>query len=490
VTEEQQMGRKGKPEFWDDNRDILLAVLVDEFLRGERGYLKRTARRMRKLVPKSTATQASINGVCQRLDMPRIVREFAEQLTVLDELKKAAEAEPLEADHPMLRESERKIIDLRRELGATRRKLDEADMQRNVTTALIEVIREEMVPLDPVKPMLVKHSETKYTVDGVLLLSDEHFDKIVPPTVTMGLEDFDFDIGRLRLERLARVVIGYVTHHLPLYHFERLWIFSLGDKLMGDIHDSKYRNHFPNSLRASIAVADLEAEFVAQLAPYFPGGVHMVCVPGNHTRGTAKPQFEDPTDNYDYLIAAGIHTRLTNLIDEGQVTIHHPDSWGALVDVRGWLNHIGHGDDVRGWAGFPWYGFDRKEAKVKALFSRVLDQPIDFFWHGHFHTPTERTTSDSTSFHNGAFYTTGGYELKKLSVGNIPRQEFLIFEDREIDRGFILKVPIYLRNREKERAFREGDLDPALGRALTFEALEGSTSPQAEIGLTPIIRAE
>jgi hypothetical protein len=456
---------------WSSNIDEVFGVLLREYLRNRRNYMDRSLAEVSEIlgakVPKSALNSAIFtHGLRDRL------RASAEAFD--------GEHEVLDPTHPELRDAERKILALGEQVRVETKKRKEADKGATIVAQLAEVIREAATPLEP-RPLTVKATGGgPYHVDGVLILSDEHADHVIHPELTMGLEDFDFDIFRVRAERLQNTVIRYVTHHLPQYSFDRLWIVKLGDAIQGDIHNMKLRNHFGNAIRAAIATADVEAEMVANLAQYFPGGVHVVSVPGNHPRTTKTPQHEDPTDNLDYLIAAGMASRLSDHIAEGLVTVNAPRSWGALIDVRGWLVHASHGDNVRGFAGLPWYGFDRYENRVKDLFSQVLDRPIDYFLHGHYHTSTERTTASSQGLHNGAFYQTGGYEIHALAVGNRPRQDFYVLQDREVDRGYTFKIPIWLKNQAKEQAFRRGEF-------LTLDTIEGSTKENAKNGLSPII---
>ena len=451
-----------------DNKEYILEVSLREYVKGKTGYQKRAA---------------EILGV-----RSNTLDKFLSRQTEWESLREVSDSlvPELVADHPELRRLERTNRALSDQLADTRKKLKESDRRAHVTENLVEVMRDEMSPLE-IRDLPSAHVEdAEYKVDGALLLSDEHADHRVLPELTMGVEDFDFNVFRCRLERLAKTTIGYVSHHLPKYLFERFWIFKLGDACQGDIHDMKLRNHFGNSVKAAVAIADAEADFIAKLSPYFPGGVHVVSVPGNHSRTTRMKQNEDPHDNLDYAITCGIAQRLNNYISDGRVTIHAPYSWTALVDVRGWNIVLNHGDNVRGFAGFPWYGFDRREGRVKALLNRVLDRPIDYFMYGHFHTSLSRTTADSKAIHNGAFYQTAGYETNALALGNLPSQELLVFQDKEEDRGHIMQVPIYLRNRAKEAALRQGEYDPAIGRELTLDKVSGE---KVVPGVAPIIRA-
>lgn len=468
---------------WDSHRERVYQVCAEEIIReGMSGYIQRSVDRLAKFIPAVTHTKLRL--FLQRDDEWPHIRKAARkgQGSVVIETTKV---DPLPADHPDLRAAERKTEDLRSQLRDIRSKLREADKRANIASRVEGVLRETVRSWEPHLIEEKQFADREWNVDGVLLLSDEHADLQVQPEVVMGLEDYGFSIFRERLSRLARTMTAFTEHHLPQYRYDRLFVLKLGDSVQGNIHNMKHRNEWKNSLKAAVATGDVEADFIYQLTPFFPGGVHVVSIPGNHGRTTQRKEDEDPHDSFDFVVSSMMAARLSKLIDTGEVTIHVPRSWSALVDVRGWTIAMNHGDNVRGYAGFPWYGYDRYEGRVKALHNRYLENPIDYFVYGHYHTPTERTTADSRSVHNGAFYMTDPFAHHQLAVGNAPEQEFLTFMDREDDRGYVFKVPIYLRNRDKERLVREGKREPELGR----ESLLEEITDEVVSGVVPIYKA-
>jgi len=388
--------------------------------------------------------------------------------------------EPLEADHPELSKARRDKLELQNQIRVLRKQLTEADTKKSIVGQLTEIVEANIVPFTPRK--LVTRGVTKgRPVDGVAILSDEHADHVVKPEQSWGLEDYDFDIFRIRLQRWVEKIVQTKQDYLSNYRFERLWIASLGDKQQGSIHDMKHQNHFGNDIRAMLAIADAEADAIQQLLDHFPE-VIMVCCSGNHPRTTVHPRIEDPSDNLDFAVACGIARRLVGY--GGRFRLWAPRSWTAFMRVRGWNIAINHGDWVRGYAGFPWYGYDRVEGKVKALVARH-DEKIDYFFYGHFHTATERTTADSRSLHNGAFFFTDAYAGQQLKVGTNPEQTLLVFEDKEENRGYTAKIPLYVRDAKREAMYRRGEWEPEIGRSTILDTV--SDIP-GELSL-PIIEA-
>ena len=390
---------------------------------------------------------------------------------------------PLASDHPQLRVLERRVATLTDELAAERRKRKEADRERTLYDDLADVIRTETQPLELARCAMPEPKAGQYPVDGVALLADEHADEVIHGVGTWGLERYDFNVFRVRLARWAEVIRAHLTVHLPKHHFERLWVFKLGDALNGPIHDHEYRNHFGNSIRAALAVGDAEAQAIAWLAEVLP--VHVVSVPGNHPRTTQRKDYDDPHANFDFLVASQMATRLQGFVDAGRVTVLAPRSWSAYVEVRGRVWALNHGDDVKGTWGIPWYGYNRKHNRVQALLARH-DARVSYFVHGHYHTDVGAQEGDARSIHAGAFTVTDPYAAEKIAGGSEPTQQMFVVNEK---RGRLLEIPIQVRDPEDEDAFRAGTYEPPFGRSSVLDVV-GEADGLAERGAFPLIRAE
>lgn len=401
----------------------------------------------------------------------------------LKELEK--DPSPMDPTHPELRDLERKIQESRTENAQLRAKLKEADANKSVFEQAAAVIRQEVKPWTPQLLTLSKPQAGQFLVDGAVALTDEHADEIIRGAATWGLERYNFDVFRIRLMRYVKVLGAYITQHLPRYNFERLWVMSLGDKIHGNLHlpGQQYRNHFANDLRASIAVAEAEADAIAQILQFVPHVV-MVCVSGNHPRRTAKKDYGDPHDNHDFLCAALMEARLRNYIEEGRLEIFAPKSWSAYCEIRGRVHCLNHGDDVKGTWGIPWYGFSKKENRVQALVGRK-DVRVDYFWYGHYHTDMSVTESGARGIHAAAWTLTSDFSINAIASGSEPSQPLEVLDE---EHGRILEVPIYLRDEVREQKYWDGDYTPELGRPVGLEHL-ALADALAEAGGFPLIKA-
>jgi hypothetical protein len=372
---------------------------------------------------------------------------------------------PAEPDDPRIRKVERENIRLSDELRELRCKVKADDRTHGVIEALSRQVVETYEPISYVKIPERQPKKGQEEVDGVAILSDQHGDRIVREEGTWGLERYDFNVYRARFHEYIKVIRAYVTRHLPNYHFHTLWFWHLGDSVNGDIHNMKLKNHWANSLKAALAVGDVQAQGLLSLADCVKRIV-VVCVSGNHGRTTKQVEYEDPHDNFDYLTAKAMQLRLAEYSD--RIQVFTPRSWSAHVEVRGHLCHLNHGHGVTGTWGIPWYGFERREGRVQRLLS-FKNHSVSYYFYGHFHTPITRPAGQAKAIHAGPWYFSDEFSLNRMSVGNPPEQQFLMFSERF---GRQLEIPIMLRDLEAEERLHAGEWDPPFGRSLVIDEPE------------------
>lgn len=395
--------------------------------------------------------------------------------------------EGLDPNHPEVRRLEKELRAQTVEASRLREKLDTFNDQETVFDRMAATLNEIVAPLKLVPYKAAPRVKGAHPVDMVVALTDQHADEVIHGASTWGLERYNYDIFCLRLERWQKLVLEYATGvHLPQHKVERVHVFHLGDALHGDIHEHKHQNHFGNTMRAAIAVADAQSEAVAGLLEHIPY-INLVGVSGNHARTTAKKNMDDPHDNYDFMVLALMQARLSHYVAAGRLDIHAPRSWSAFVDVRGKVMALNHGDDVKGTWNIPWYGFSKKASRVQALVARAQER-VDFFWYGHYHTDVAATEAGSRDVHSAAFTLTDPFALNAVSAGGEPMQSAMIVDDHEGMRSRLLDLPIWLRHEWTETQYWEGKLQPRLGRSGALFAL-GRSDAEAERGAFPLITA-
>ena len=428
---------------------------------GRSGYLNRASARL--FITYSQLDNAIRRGVLKTPPVVVVVKE-----------PKASPPPPLEADHPDIRRLERRVMTLQDSTRDLRKKLTHADRRGHIIEALTATAEEYITPIERMNWPKLKTRKSQEDVDAFVTLSDQHADRVIREAGVWGLERYDFNVFRARLWEWAKVIKAYTMVHLPNYRFNTLWVGHLGDAVNGDIHNMKLKNQWGNSLKAALAVGDAQAEALLYLSEAFER-IAVVCVSGNHGRTTNQIEWEDPHDNFDYLVAEAMRLRLA---DNPRVQIFAPRAWSAHVEVRGHLCHLNHGHGVKGSMGIPWYGFERREGRVQRLLS-FKDRQAEYFFYGHFHTPMTRPAGKGKAIHAGAWYFTDEFCQNALAVGNKPEQQLLMMSERF---GRQMEIPLMVRDKVREDKMFAGEWNPPFGRSFAV------SEPDAHGDDLPIIR--
>ena len=114
---------------------------------------------------------------------------------------------------------------------------------------------------------------------------------------------------------------------------------------------------------------------------------------------------------------------LSDYIETGQLEFIIPQSPEIVIDIFGYNILLTHGDTVRGWSGIPYYGVDRQKAKQQAL--RRKNGGFDYWFLGHFHTPTEL---EGNTYINGALVGPDEYAKNILHLSSEPIQKLFVFD--------------------------------------------------------------
>ena len=138
-----------------------------------------------------------------------------------------------------------------------------------------------------------------------------------------------------------------------------------------------------------------------------------------------------------------------------------PETWYSHFRVQGW-NFFGiHGEDIRSYVGFPWYGATRAARNYVAMFRlaqrrRLRDNPPktveeyqdalivpDYALLAHFHQKANWEAPDIEIFANGAMPGVSRYSAKDLKVIGTPKQQMMFVHPKY---GVGLRCPILLDN--------------------------------------------
>lgn len=182
-------------------------------------------------------------------------------------------------------------------------------------------------------------------------------------------------------------------------------------------------------------------------------------VPGNHGRATRKAGDNLPDETFEHLMFHIVEAALSN---QSNLSLTSYDAWYFIHNILGFKFLCLHGEDVRAWAGIPFYGIQRlvkdyhmlaglsTKQKLRKLrvndtmsagdFLEMIDIP-DYVCIGHFHTPMLWNMIGVEILANGTTSGASFFSAKRLHTYSCPIQN-MFFVHKE--HGVGIRIPINL----------------------------------------------
>lgn len=249
----------------------------------------------------------------------------------------------------------------------------------------------EAVPtIAPAAPVYTpaKARKVERDVAVVVHVTDAHHGAVQAASEVEGFGEFSPALSRARQFGLVKDIVDWVEMHRHGYSIPECRMLVTGDLISGDIHDElRVTNAFPAPVQA-VEAGEILAKQAAMFAPHFERVVADVITDDNHGRLTHKPQAKEcGLNNWMYVVASIAQVMLK---DHKNVTLNIWPMPQKVIEVCGRRYLLCHGHDVMGWAGFPYYGIERKAAR-EAL--KRMNGPdvtkFDRIIMGHWHAPLE-----------------------------------------------------------------------------------------------------
>jgi len=329
--------------------------------------------------------------------------------------KGASEADPTDA---RVLELEAEVVHLTEERNREKLKVKAGAKIAGLFKAITKEMDQRIKPFSALPNLYLPKKKAKIVEDCVMHLSDGHHDAVVKPEAVGGLEKYDFPISCVRAERYVDTVIDWTQKTLAsTFTFPTLWVLAYGDHTSGEIHKASERSYYRNQFRNCLAIGQLHARMLRDLAPYFKQ-VNVLYLAGNHGRRSIKKDYNGALENWDFLIAeiARLHCR-----DMGNVDFLIPDAWSVNIDINGIGFSVSHGDDVNSSLGIPWYGAARRQKGLIALGAMTGHRPR-YFVMGHHHNLATLSDMDGEMLVNGAWVGTDAFAYNKFAGYREPSQ--------------------------------------------------------------------
>ena len=289
-----------------------------------------------------------------------------------------------EADPP------EEVRSLRKQVQDLEARLDEYKREHGSVVGMVRDMIEK-VKIIPAPKINYKKPSAKKVESPIALVvhnTDWHMGSVQEDDEIEGFNKFSPEELRIRIiDRLVPRVLTWAELHRSNYDVDECRIIVTGDMISGDIHDElRVTNAFPAPVQV-VECGMLLAEQVSLFSTHFKKVVVDIILVDNHGRLTRKPQHKEGGYNtFNYPLAFICKQQLR---DHKNVTVNMYPREQQIVNVKGRDYLILHGHQIRGWAGIPFYGFDRKVGKEAA--KRMLKKiaRFDRMITGHYHAPLQ-----------------------------------------------------------------------------------------------------
>ena len=347
-------------------------------------------------------------------------------------------------------QSERQIARLKHDLARSKAERKAAENEMHAAQRL----REHVFGLvdEPTQPpgWLLEKSKAKDSPHvAVLVASDFHWGEVIDPENMDGINKYNVAIAEARYRKLIGKTIDISLGHLTKNRYEGIIYLRLGDMAGGDIHDELRETNEVSAIPSVRSLVAAEKWGIEELRKAF-GAVHVVSVPGNHSRVTRKPPFKRVTDNYDTLSAWWLESAFS----AKKITWQTATSTDAVFDIHGRRYLATHGDHIgsRGGQGFvgPAATILRGMKKTMDEYSRRGDVLSKMFV-GHFHVPYYL----GYGWSNGSLAGYNEYGRGHRMTPEVPIQWLLYFHPKHgVTSHWQVRLEESLGSRQAARPFR------------------------------------
>ena len=318
-----------------------------------------------------------------------------------EQLKKQVEPDP-------------KLRALKAEVGELRSTIDRLRLDEGQILAMTDEIVSHLKPIQP-PPLVYAPPEAKRAVESPISLvvhnTDWHYGEYQDPDEVEGFGRFSREVCKNRiLNKFVPGLVDWTELHRKSYIVDECVLLYTGDMISGDIHQElKVTNEVPSTVQA-VEAAYLICDQILMLTPHFKTVRVEFIIVDNHSRLTIKPQAKEAgLNSFNYVTARMVEALLKKA---SNVTFNYYPTLQKTVAVQNTQYLCMHGHQIKGWAGYPYYGMDRQVGKeaVRRMqkasagdmtWGEVFDLwktlRFDKMLMGHFHAPL-----------NGPWWSVGG----------------------------------------------------------------------------------
>jgi hypothetical protein len=336
-------------------------------------------------------------------------------------------ATPFEIDELVLmRREQAEIKSLKRQLEKTLQdyqKLSDAyDIALNLKTSQV----------NGSIPKIESNKKSSNEATAIVQISDGHFGKIVVPSTVNGLNNYNPDIAKKRMQKCAENTIKLIKKEREDVKIDNLVLILGGDFLENSqLHNHSEMTTSMSPMEETLFSRDVLHKYIKTVCEY--GNfkkIAIACTRGNHSRITHRMVASvDYRMNYETIL----YSILKDDFAKEKIEWTIPDSEVAEVDVYDKMIRIVHGHQIKFQGGVG--GLTVPLNKYVMRMDQIKKAFYNFVHHYHnLSYPTIRTTV------NGSIV---GYDPYAMSIGcsyEPPMQSFQLLDSKW---GMTIKAPIF-----------------------------------------------
>lgn len=321
------------------------------------------------------------------------------------------------------------------ELSKTKKQLRQMQRDEDSNALILRTIKSSIqaIPISSAPKFCKTVSKPEDDEVIVAQLSDMHIGEVVDPLEVYGLNAYNFDIFKCRLQCMVDTIIHICFDIHKGQTFQGLVINALGDMVSGYIHEELEVTGDGNMIQWVFGGAYVLAQATLELAALFPF-ININCVVGNHGRLQKQKRFKRRYVNWDTVFYEAWAAYTANAKN---VNFIIPRSFFMTTVINKNRCVLLHGDDIRSWMGRPYYGIDRAARNFTQLM-RTIEHDFNYFMLAHFHESAELQNANGEILINGSFIGGGEYSIGRMGVCAPPRQ--LVFGMGKAGMSFSYKI--------------------------------------------------
>jgi hypothetical protein len=326
-------------------------------------------------------------------------------------------------------EQDREKLRVSVELSAVRVKYAEAlqSIER------LEKERDAAVPLRKVQPCVIREQHGKGTSEATILVnaSDWHLEERVDPDTINGMNNFNLDIARKRVQTFFNATVRLTRLLQQDVKVERMVMGLLGDFISGDIHEEIAEVCQLPPMEAVGFAQDLLAGGIEFMLAHTSLKFRFQCHSGNHGRTTKTTRFSTENGHsLEYLLYRHLASYFRH---EDRVEFEIAKGPHSYVEIYGRNIRYQHGHMVKYNGGVG--GIYIPVNKAIGEWNKGIAADIDMF--GHFHQQL-----DGNSFvANGSLIGYNSFALSIKAPFDVPKQTMTLMDKK---RGRTCVWPILL----------------------------------------------